>query len=54
MRADADIVLLDPPATPLVIDTLRASHKEAGIKLRVHRERDGEEMRTVDVEEVAA
>lgn len=42
----------DPTATPLVLDAVRASNREAGIRLRVTREPDGEAMSTTRVEEV--
>jgi len=49
---DGRVALLDPTATPLVLDAVRASSRAAGIRLRVLREPDGEAMSTTRVEEV--
>ncbi len=49
---DGRVAPLDPTATPLVLDAVRASNREAGIRLRVTREPDGEAMSTTRVEEV--
>jgi len=51
---DGRVALLDPPATPRVLDAVRASDREAGIRLRVTREQDGGEMQTATVEEITS
>jgi hypothetical protein len=48
---DGRVALLDPAATPLVVDAVRGSEREAGIRLRARREEHDEAMRTVSVEE---
>lgn len=48
------VALLEPAATPGVLDAIRGSDREQGIKLRATREMQGEEMRTTGVEEVHA
>lgn len=51
---DGRIALLDAKATPQVVEALERSGRDRGIRLRVTRERDGQEMRTTAVAEVAA
>lgn len=53
VAADGRVALLDPAATPQVVDAVRASTREAGIRLRVRREEQEGEMQTVAVEEAA-
>lgn len=49
---DGRVALLDPSATPQVVQAVRASAREAGIRLRVRREgRDGT-MQTASVEDI--
>jgi hypothetical protein len=49
---DGRVALLDPAATPQVVEAVRGSSREAGIRLRVRREEREGEMRTDHVEEV--
>ena len=49
---DGRVALLDPSATPQVVDAVRASEREAGIRLRVRREAEDAAMETASVEEV--
>lgn len=42
--------LLDSEATPMVFNALKQSPLERGVKLRVHRESRGDEMRTTRVD----
>jgi hypothetical protein len=51
VSADGRVALLDPSATPLVVDAVRGSEREAGIRLRVRREERDGAIKTVDVEE---
>jgi hypothetical protein len=46
------VALLDPTATPLVIDTLHQSARDHGIRLRATREPQEESMTTTQVEEI--
>ena len=46
------VALLEPASTPAVLTTIRCSSNERGIRLRVTREADGEQMRTTRVEEI--
>ncbi|MGB3754379.1 MAG: hypothetical protein WA954_10835 [Parerythrobacter sp.] len=49
---DGRVALLEPQATPRVMEALRRSDREAGVRLRARREvRDGA-LETVTVEEV--
>ena len=48
---DGRVALLDPAATPLVVDAVSGSEREAGIRLRARREEHDEAMRTISVEE---
>ena len=50
---DGRVGLLDPAATPQVVEAVRGSEREAGIRLRVRREEQEGEMQTVAVSEVA-
>lgn len=45
------VYLLDPEATPHLVDVLRRSLHDRGIKARVYRERAGNKMQTRRVEE---
>ncbi|UPW00587.1 hypothetical protein M0R88_00445 [Halorussus gelatinilyticus] len=47
-----EMTMLDAAATPKVVHTVEESDREQGIRLRVQREREDDEMRTVSVEEV--
>jgi hypothetical protein len=47
-----EMAMLDAAATPKVVRTVEESDREQGIRLRVEREREDDEMRTVSVEEV--
>ncbi len=49
---DGRIALLDASATPLVVDALKRSDRDHGIRLRAHRQMAGEEMETQSVEEM--
>lgn len=49
---DGRVALLDPSATPLVVDAVRGSERDAGIRLRVQRHDDDGQMETTHVEEV--
>lgn len=51
---DGRVALLDPAATPQVVEAVRSSSHESGIRLRVRREDDAGEMQTVAVEEVGS
>ena len=44
------LVPLDTAATMEVVDVLRRTDASSGIRIRVHRKREGEEMRTRSVE----
>ena len=46
------VAALDPEATARVLELVRNSHRENGIRLRVQRETQGSEMKTVSVEEI--
>lgn len=46
------IALLEPASTPAVLDAIRHSSKHRGIRLRIMREADGDEMRTTCAEEI--
>lgn len=46
------VVLLDPKATPKVMDVLRSNSSEQGIYLKVKREMNGEKMETVAVQAI--
>jgi len=46
-----DIALLDSSATPLVIDALQQSGNETGIRLRVEREMEYDEMKSILITE---
>lgn len=46
------ILLVDPNATPLIIDILLSSENEIGIQLRIERELRDNEMRSVLVTEI--
>lgn len=50
VSADGQLVPLDTGATMGVVDALRSTDEENGVRLRVEREREGEEMRTRSVE----
>lgn len=51
--AEGRIALLDPKATPLVLNALHCNDQDHGIKLRVKREMQADgEMKTTKVEEV--
>jgi hypothetical protein len=52
--ADGRVSLLDPEATPPVVQAVRESDREAGVRLLVRREPQDGAMRTVAVEEVTA
>ena len=43
------LVLLDPKATPLIYDLLKATDKKKGVVLRVERKLQNEEMQTVRI-----
>jgi len=47
------VVLLDTKATTAIVDTLLRTRSEQGIRLRVTRERNDNEMDTVRVEEIS-
>lgn len=49
---EGHVALLDSEATLRVVDAIRQSVKEEGIKLRAVREQEGQEMRTVQVDEM--
>jgi len=49
---DDRLTVLDAAATPAVVDVVRDSDTEEGIRLRVRRERQDDEMATTSVEEV--
>jgi hypothetical protein len=49
---DGHVALLDPSATPHVVDAVRASERETGIQLCVRREAQDGAMKTASVEEV--
>lgn len=46
------IALLEPASTPAVLTAIRTSSAERGIRLRIAREAEGEEMRAKRVDEV--
>lgn len=46
-----DVALLDSWATPLVIDALQQSKNETGIRLRVEREMEYEQMKSILITE---
>ena len=46
------VSFLDDEATLMVIDEIRRSDKDCGIRLRAVREREGEKIRTSHVEEI--
>lgn len=46
------IALLEPAATPMVLGAIDLSRQEAGIKLRVRRVLNDDEMRTREVQEM--
>lgn len=47
------VQLLEPAVTPEVVQAIRQSPKSSGIKLKVHRKAEEEEMRSNSVEEVS-
>lgn len=47
------LTILDTEATPSVVDAVEATDREQGIRLRVEREEEDGEMRTIHVEETA-
>lgn len=49
---DGRLSLLDPAATPQVVTAVQESPRSHGIRVRVTREQQGEEMHTARVEEV--
>lgn len=49
---DGQLHLLEPAATTQVVRELLATDVDQGFRLRVRRERDGEEMHTVDIQPV--
>ncbi|RBI58988.1 hypothetical protein DMJ13_24575 [halophilic archaeon] len=49
---DDRLTMLDPEATPKVVDVVRESDTQEGIRLRVTRERDDGQMETTDVAEI--
>ncbi|WP_433631763.1 hypothetical protein [Halomicrococcus sp. NG-SE-24] len=46
------LTMLDPEATPKVVDVVQESDTQEGIRLRVTRERGDGQMETTDVEEL--
>lgn len=52
IQDDRSIAVLDPEATPLVVDAIMQSKSEIGIRLRVEREQDGDRARSVLVAEM--
>jgi hypothetical protein len=50
---DGRVALLEAVATPQVVHAIERSDRAEGIQLRVAREHDGEEMRTVAVESIS-
>lgn len=52
VNEDGDVRLLDTKATPKILETIKASEKEKGIKLRAEREKNEEEMETIRIEEI--
>lgn len=52
VTADDRLTVLDPGATPQVVDAVEASETDEGIRLRVRRERQEDTLQTVDVEQV--
>lgn len=51
---DGRVALLEPEATPQVLDAIRTSGRDKGIKLRASRAMQDQEMKTTRVEEVDA
>jgi len=49
---EGEMTMLDAAATPEVVRAVDESDREQGIRLRVEREREDDELRTVSVEEV--
>ncbi|WP_227356443.1 hypothetical protein [Haladaptatus salinisoli] len=49
---DDRLVMLDPEATRQVVDSVEATEKEEGIRLRVTREAEDDRMETTAVEEI--
>ena len=47
------VAMLDAKATTAIVDTLLRSRSEQGIRLRVRRERNENEMETIRVEEIS-
>lgn len=52
VNEDDVATMLDAAATTEVVDTIEESDREEGIRLRVERKREDDEMRTASVEEV--
>lgn len=50
---DGAVRLLEPSATPAVVEAVQHSTKERGIKLKAHRERQDESMHTTSIDEVS-
>jgi hypothetical protein len=50
---DGELALLDAAATPQVVEALRGSARDAGIRLRVVRARSDDGQQTLEVREVA-
>lgn len=50
---DDRLALLDPDATPKVVNAVAESDTEEGIRLRVHREERDGTMETTSIEETA-
>ncbi|WP_440010097.1 hypothetical protein [Halomicrococcus sp. SG-WS-1] len=46
------LTMLDPEATPKVVDVVQESDTQEGIRLRVTRERGDGQMESTDVEEI--
>lgn len=49
---DGRVMLLDSEATPSLVRILTSSSRQQGVKLRAVRKREGEEMKTVALEEI--
>ena len=50
VRETGEVALLDPGATPLVLDVVRRASAKRGIRLRVRREMEKRHMKTTHVE----